>query len=272
MLPEAAAATAFFLPATHGPRFCLHHAAAIGSVARGSILYVHPFGEEMNCSRRIVARQCRAFAAQGWQVLQIDLGGCGDSGGDLIDASLTHWLQDLRDALSWLGQQPVATPVALWGVRFGALLALEFARTESQIDQLLFWQPVTDGAKFLAQFLRMAVAADFAESGTRPDVTRLRQQLVQRGSIEIAGYPLSATLAAEIEQLHMRALVAARTVCWLQAGSGPTLAPASTAVVERWRAAGVPVLAECVPAPPFWTAPGYDRADALMAATKGALQ
>ena len=39
---------AFFLPAAGGERFCVFHPAS--GVPAGSVLYVHPFAEEMNLS------------------------------------------------------------------------------------------------------------------------------------------------------------------------------------------------------------------------------
>ena len=69
---------AFFLPADGGQqRFCLFHPPQ-GTQHRGRVLYLHPFAEELNSTRRIVAQQARALAQAGYGVLQIDLlGQCG---------------------------------------------------------------------------------------------------------------------------------------------------------------------------------------------------
>jgi len=61
------------------------HAAQ--GAALGSVLYGHPFAEEMNKSRRMAGLQARALARAGYDVLQIDLRGCGGSSGDFGDAS-----------------------------------------------------------------------------------------------------------------------------------------------------------------------------------------
>ena len=78
--PGHAPADAFFLDTADGPRFCLYH-APVGE-CRGALVYIHPFAEEMNRSRRMAALQARALTAQGFGVLLLDLHGCGDSGGD----------------------------------------------------------------------------------------------------------------------------------------------------------------------------------------------
>ena len=96
---------AFYLPATTGQRFCLFHQPDGRRAWRGAVVYVHPFAEEMNRSRRMAALQARALAAAGFAVLQIDLHGCGDSSGDFGDASWEGWIEDVRLAAAWLRER-----------------------------------------------------------------------------------------------------------------------------------------------------------------------
>lgn len=104
---------AFFLPCDLGQRFCIYHAARNGQ-ARGAIVYLHPFAEEMNKARRMAALQSRALAKAGFNVLQIDLLGCGDSSGDFADATWEAWQDDLVSGCSWL-QAHNQGPLILWG-------------------------------------------------------------------------------------------------------------------------------------------------------------
>ncbi|HEX6736185.1 MAG TPA: hydrolase 2, exosortase A system-associated, partial [Azonexus sp.] len=83
-----------FLTVHGGQRFCLFHPAQDG-VAKGAVLYLHPFAEEMNKARRMAALQSRALAAAGYDVLQFDLLGCGDSSGDFADATWPAWREDV---------------------------------------------------------------------------------------------------------------------------------------------------------------------------------
>ena len=66
---------AFFLPAGDGQRFCLYRPAefAPGGGTRGHVVFVHPFAEEMNKSRRMAALQ--AIAA-GISATPLGLLGC----------------------------------------------------------------------------------------------------------------------------------------------------------------------------------------------------
>ena len=60
-----AAASPFFLEASVGKRYCICHLPPAGSTPHAAVLHVHPFGEEMNRSRRMAALQARALAAAG---------------------------------------------------------------------------------------------------------------------------------------------------------------------------------------------------------------
>jgi exosortase A-associated hydrolase 2 len=153
-------AQAFFLAVetpVPGQRFCLFHPAQ-GDVVRGRVVYVHPFAEEMNKSRRMAARGARALAAAGFSVLQIDLHGCGDSSGDFGDASWQGWIDDVLRASRWLGGRDAdhaAAPLWLWGLRAGCLLAAAAAARLDEACNFCFWQPVTAGRQQLQQFLRL---------------------------------------------------------------------------------------------------------------------
>ena len=76
-----------------------------GGEARGSFLFLHALAEEMHMSRRNVAAQARAMAAAGYNVMLLDLTGCGDADGDFADATWHTWLDDARFALQTLREQ-----------------------------------------------------------------------------------------------------------------------------------------------------------------------
>lgn len=111
-LPDTHPAESFFLKTGSGERFCLYHSPHPDRECRGALIYVHPFGDEMNKSRRMAAIQARAFSAMGLGVLQIDLFGCGDSSGEFGDARWNIWSQDLVLAKNWL-ENRVTAPISL---------------------------------------------------------------------------------------------------------------------------------------------------------------
>ena len=273
---------AFFLDAPHGgQRFCLFHTPQPGTTVRGRVLFCHPFAEELNTTRRTVARQARAMADAGFAVLQIDLLGCGDSSGNFADATWPAWLADLQLAHAWLSDQQLATgPLWLWGMRAGALLASELAATLPEPANLLFWQPFASGQQQLQQFLRLHsagqwLAGDKTDGAKKPDTPA--QQLAQGQRVHIAGYPLSPLLAQGLASAKLQppAQQPPGRLVWLelghQAASTPALSPATEKQIADWRQAGWQVTEKTVVTPAFWQTVDAEAAPELIPATLAAL-
>jgi exosortase A-associated hydrolase 2 len=268
--------TAFFLPVEPGHRFCNYHAPAHGSAPRGGIVYVHPFGEEMNKARRMAALQARRLAAAGFGVLQIDLLGCGDSSGEFVDSRWPLWKEDVLAGVGWLKGR-VEGPVGLWGLRLGATLAADIARDPGLvIEHLMLWQPVASGEQFLTQFLRLYLAAEMLGGGAaQTRVRELREKLARGTTLEIAGYELHPELAAAIEVLKLAELVpAVRSVLWHEVSAQPEarLTPASLRVVEAWKGKGMDVRTSAVSGEAFWSTLEIAECEALLDATDASLK
>ena len=259
---------AFFLPSSTGQRFVLLYAPAPATKPRGAVVYVHPVAEELNKSRRMAALQARAMAAAGYSVLQIDLLGCGDSSGDFGDASWEAWLADVKLACDWL-QTRTDAPLWLWGQRTGCLLANEAAHRMSGPVNLLFWQPVVSGKQFLQQFLRLKVAAEMLGSDGKGVMERLRGQLRQGESVEIAGYALSPALANGLEQAELLLPHRSGRVEWIEITGRPDadLSPAAVARLTQWRAAGQEARGTSVSGPAFWQTTEISECPGLLAAS-----
>jgi uncharacterized protein len=259
-----------FINANDGrARFVLHHRPAAGAL-RGRVLYLHPFAEEMNKSRRMAAMQSRALAQAGFAVLQIDLLGCGDSAGELADASWAAWLDDAELGLRWLCQQHGNIgPLWLWGLRAGCLLATELSARLDETCHFLFWQPPAAGKPLLQQFLRLKMAAEL-QGGKAAGVTdALRAQLAAGNTVEVAGYALPAAVALGLEHARLLPPTTPGRCVWLETSTREpaTLLPASQAALSAWRQAGFEVQAQALPGPAFWQTQEIEDAPALVTAT-----
>lgn len=266
---------AFFLTADagrSGERFCLFHPAS-GSVPRGAVLYVHPLAEEMNKSRRMAALQARALADAGFSVLQIDLLGCGDSSGDFGDASWADWVGDVQQGLRWLARRHPESPLWLWGLRAGALLACEAGRSAPQPVNFLFWQPATAGKLLLQQFLRMKAAGSLADGNAKAVMEQARAALSAGEPVHVGGYWLSAKLAQGLEAASTAPPAHRSRVVWLELASrnDAGLSPAAASTIVRWQEAGHEVHAAAVTGPAFWQTTEIEDAPALIPATLAAL-
>jgi exosortase A-associated hydrolase 2 len=260
----------FFLPAAGGEqRLCLFHAPA--GTPRSRLLYLHPFAEEMNKSRRMAALACRALAEAGHAVLQIDLRGCGDSSADFGEATWADWQADVRLGLDWLDTHtPADTPLWLWGLRAGCLLA---AADWGRPVNYLFWQPMASGKLALQQFLRLKLAAEMASGASKGLMDAMKTTLAAGGSVEIAGYRLGAGLASGLDAAKLSPAGSAGRVEWLELSTreDAALTPVSEQASKAWADAGWAVRARVVPGPGFWATSEIELAPALIDATVAAL-
>lgn len=267
-----------------GARLVIHHPPAGGARARGLVVYVHPFAEEMNKSRRMAALQSRALARAGFAVVQIDLLGCGDSAGDFGDARWARWIDDVVFAARWLQRQhapapgSAVPPLWLWGLRAGSLLAVEAAAhlaATGQACHFVFWQPTPTGRLLLQQFLRLKAAGELAAGQAKAAMEQLRNELAAGRAVEVAGYLLDPTLCKGLEQASLQppAALPSGRLLWLEVSAvdQPALAPAGAAALAVWRSAGWAVQAQALRGPPFWQTTEIEDAPALLEATTAAL-
>lgn len=279
---------AFFMPAREGEtsaRFCIYHPPR-GEYLRGAVLYVHPFAEEMNKSRRMVALQARALAGSGHAVLQIDLQGCGDSSGDFGEAAWDGWIKDVVQAARWLQRRHPAAPLWLWGLRAGCLLAAEAAQHLDAPCHFLFWAPPASGRPLLQQFLRLKAAGELLGGGARAAAEELRRRREAGLPVEIAGYRLAPGLMAGLEGAALRPPFAPRAVpgtggapgdrsrvVWFELSprEEAPLSAAASAALATWEQAGHEVQGRRVQGPAFWQTPEIEEAPALLEATLAAL-
>ncbi len=243
-ISETSPAKPFFLETDSGKRFCLYHTPQLNTQSYGTFIYIHPFGEEMNKSRRMAARQARAFSNIGYGVLQIDLFGCGDSFGEFKEARWDIWKQDILFATQWLKKNASTSIINLWGLRLGALLALDFAcNSEDRFDNILLWQPVLNGKSFLTQFLRLQLANKLISENYQgmQEIGALRSSLAAGSTLEVAGYDLASDLAVAIENLRISNLVVLESnVHWFDVvvDTNQSISPAKAEVMRKWKKEG----------------------------------
>jgi exosortase A-associated hydrolase 2 len=260
-----------FLDGSAGRLFAVYHAPAPGRVPTGGLIYLPPFAEEMNRSRRMAALQARALASSGIGVLLLDLYGTGDSGGEFVAARWRIWLEDVATAADWLGVRLPAR-LGLLGLRLGGMLAAAAAaEAPGRFRRLMLWQPVTDGKSMLTQFLRLRVAAAMGGGEPKENTEQLRAELTAGRPLEVAGYEISPELAAAIDGLRLNDLDFGPDLAidWLEIApeAGRALSPAARRVTEQWHERGIPIAAASVAGQQFWTTQEISLAPDLLAET-----
>lgn len=265
----------------HGQRFCVLHTAAKNQMEKGLVVYVHPLAEEMNKARRMAAVQARDLAQAGFTVLQIDLLGCGDSSGDFGDATWQDWVNDVVQACHWLKNRHTKVgqgnaSLWLWGLRAGCLVAVDAAKKLDEPCNFLFWNPPAAGKQLLQQFLRLKVAGEMLGGQSKGVMESMRQQLADGSPVEIAGYLLSPSLAAGLEQAILSPPDCKASACrleWFEISTrdDACLNPISEKMIAQWQQSGFEVASHLARGPAFWQTTEIELAPELLAATVVAL-
>lgn len=236
----------------------------------GTVIFVPPFAEEMNRSRRMVTEQAVRLGARGFRTIVPDLSGTGDSFGHLEEASLDTWRQDLTAVYEDCAAGD-NLPLVVIGIRLGALLAASWiVEQEVPVGGLLLWAPTRNGSAFMNQFLRLRLLSTMiAGSREREKISDLVDQLDRGQSIEVAGYMISPQLHRSIVSADLSGFLQdiRNPVCWIEVASRPDAPPPRPAVmtVEALQNDGRrDVQLQTVVGAKFWTSTETTVAPAVM--------
>jgi hypothetical protein len=138
---------------------------------------------------------------------------------------------------------------------------------------LLLWQPALNGEQHIDQFLRFELAGQALKGNKRYDRSDLWEQLRSGGSLVVAGYELSSTLAMQIASVRLADLnPAARRVRWLDIGPADAVAsPAVANVLSGWQERESPAEWRSVPGQHFWRNVDAQKSPELISASLEAL-
>ena len=135
-----------------------------------------------------------ALAERGQHVLRFDYRGTGDSFGDLDEVTVSDWLEDIALAMQEGLEISGSSTVRLLGVRASALLACAVARASSDVQRVVVWDPVPDGAGYLQTLRRIQeIMIEHHHYISRAE----RREAMN----EYAGYSLSARMLEEFRLL-----------------------------------------------------------------------
>jgi dienelactone hydrolase len=213
-----------------------------------SVLISGPCGHEYIAAHRALRQLAVRLAQAGFATLRFDWYGLGDSAGASDAGTLAHWKQDLAAARAELGQLAGGSALAMIGVRLGAALALDAARTPS--EPLVLWDPILKGQAWIAELRAISGEADARDEpmniGLSPRLRDELEQLDLAGALPtppadlllVPGAAARADSAALVEQLSARGT---RADCreasyppgWLERGSAVVPASAIQAIT-RW--------------------------------------
>ena len=148
--------TFFFFGSGDRQLFGAYHAAQANGVDRGAAVLCAPWGPEYIASHRILRRLAVMLSEFGYHVLRFDYFGTGDSAGSREDGDLDSWYLDAQSAVDEVRDMSGATSVTVFGIRLGAHIAWRLAQEREDVDAVVMWDPVTDGAAYVEELISRA--------------------------------------------------------------------------------------------------------------------
>jgi pimeloyl-ACP methyl ester carboxylesterase len=175
---------------------------ASGRVAGArSIVLCYPWGQEYLRAHRSMRQLANLLSAAGNHVFRFDYFGTGDSAGEMQDADLAGWEQDIETAMQELMDTTGATKVSLAGLRIGGTLAARVAiRKPRLVDSLVLWDPVIAGEEHLSELTHSEAQQP---RGGRNNLPRPAER---GGGHEVLGFPLTQRLQDGIRAIDLTAL------------------------------------------------------------------
>ena len=224
----------FYFGRSPRPLYGVLHEAR-GARRRPGVVICPPFGQEALRAHRSLRELASRLADAGVPALRFDYGGSGDSAGEPEDARLEGWVEDALAAVEEMREGTGEPRVALAGLRLGAsVAALAAQRGEGvDVDALVLWEPVVDGAAHLAG-LRAAHAAWMRDHAPGAVLS----------ADEVLGFPLPRALADDLAGLRLDRLEAVPARRALVVASEDEERPplwAGAAAVERRTVPPLPV-------------------------------
>lgn len=177
--------------------FAMLHLPGDGPQSRAAVLLCPPFGQEAIRAHRTFKVLAERLARAGHPAIRFDYFGSGDSGGEDDEVSLAGMSNDIGAAGRQLRDVAAGRPVTWLGLGLGATAAWLCASVSPQPpDQLLIWDPVLDGQKYL-QLLRDKQAQFIRESFS------LRTHKVPAATdvLEAVGFAVAPKLQADLRGL-----------------------------------------------------------------------
>lgn len=182
------------------------------SAGRKAAVLCAPFGQEYIRAHRSLRQLAVVLNNAGYHALRFDYFGTGDSAGDMVDASLVGWQDDIGTAIEELRDTSGANRVTLMGMRLGGTLAARvIAGGRRDVDAAVLWDPVASGAAYVAAMIEGASNAVRAKP--RPQESG--------GGHEVLGFPLTAAMARDIDAIRLDLAVAALSTRTLVIASNP---------------------------------------------------
>lgn len=210
-----------FFQGAKGPLFRIIRTPA---QIRAHLLFIAPLFEQANQTRHHITRSAINAYHQGIKSIIFDHYGTGDSAGELIDANLCLWQQDILKQL--IDIKTSSSQAIYLSLPLSAVLLLS-DEILSQINGVILLQPDFNGKRFVQQFKRLALAAQLTKNNMSQSDTLKHAEENEQNITEIAGYQIQVGLLADIAGQSSKKLTEFTSHCyWFEwQGASEELSP-----------------------------------------------
>jgi uncharacterized protein len=207
----------FFFAGAGGDLFAVLHQPD-GTARAAGFVFCHPFGEEKLWTHRVFVTFARELARRGYAVLRFK------------DASIATALEDIERAIGELQARSGVATISLLGLRLGATLAAVTAERRRDVDTLVLWAPIVDGAKYAQELLRINMTTQLAVfREVREDRATLVAGMREGRTANVDGYEMGYAMYEQLSALVIGKAPAsiARRVLIVQLDRGASAPPAA---------------------------------------------
>ena len=207
----------------------LHRSAAPG--ARLGVLLVPPLFHEQPRSRRLLAEVASGLAAIGLPSLRFDFYGTADSAGNSDEVDFSSMCADIEIAAHALRTRMGVDRVAVLAWRGAALPVARWLREGGEAAVVIFWEPISNGAEWLAELEREDAAERCSPERYRMGAgIPIRDPAVAGTERQLMGLAVSRNLCSDVADARVSGDESEKTRYW--AVLRPTDAPAALSLEQ----------------------------------------
>ena len=185
---------AFFFGDAQHRLFGVYHPPVLGDSMRSrAVLLCYPGVEEYSGAHWAFRRLAGSLARRGCHVLRFDYFGTGDSSGELEEATLERWTNDVVQAAAELRDMSACRRISIVGMRLGAAVAMKACQSELKPRSLILWDPVVSGADYQRELHALNVRRHVA----------LLHGARRSSSVELSGYRVSPELQRAVSLVDL---------------------------------------------------------------------
>lgn len=158
------------------------------------VVMCYPFADERKYAQPTFVQLARELSQQSVSSLRFDYAGCGNSEGSFREASFREWIDDCGLMFALVRDKGYNNVIGM-GLRLGANIAWEAARTSAICDGIILWNYLEDVASILSTgekrsaILRMFRKVDPAKTDFEKD---------HGLALDYTGYGISKGMAHEL--------------------------------------------------------------------------